>query len=86
MKKEKTFKTELTKLLSSPVSEEERDALLKLSVNFKNPTKMTMLAVAIYKKASGGDLSSLKEILNALGDTAGANERVILLDDIPKET
>ena len=46
---------------------------------------MTVLAAAIYKKAAAGDLSSLKEIISTLGEEEGGRERVILLDDIPKQ-
>lgn len=86
MKKDKSFRDELERLLSLPASDEEKESLLKLSVNLKNPTRMTVLAAALYKKATSGDLSSLKEIINAMGESKGGNERVILLDDIPKQT
>ena len=82
----KDFKSELERLLSTPASDEEKESLNSLSVKLKNPTRMTVLAAALYKKATAGDLSSLKEIINTLGDRVGSNERVILLDDIPKET
>lgn len=84
MKKDKNFKSELQRLLSSPASSEEKENLQKLSINLKNPTRMTVLAAALYKKAISGDLSSLKEILNVSGENGSLNERVILLDDIPK--
>ena len=84
MKNDKSFKSELQRLLSSPASAEEEENLKKLSINLKKPTRMTVLAAALYKKATAGDLSSLKEIVNAIGEEQGGQERVILLDDIPK--
>lgn len=86
MKNEKSFKEELKRLLSSPASSEEKEILKGLSINLKKPTRMTVLAAAVYKKAAAGDLSSLKEIMSTLGEENGGDERVILLDDIPKET
>ena len=85
MKKDKSFKEELILLLSSPASQEEKETLKGLSINLKKPTRMTVLAAAIYKKAAAGDLSSLKEIISTLGEEEGGRERVILLDDIPKQ-
>ena len=82
--KRKSFKSELQRLLSSPASSEEKENLEKLSINLKNPTRMTVLAAALYKKAISGDLSSLKEILSVSDENGSLNERVILLDDIPK--
>ena len=85
MKKEKSFKEELMLLLSSPASEQEKETLKDLSISLKKPTRMTVLAAAIYKKAASGDLSSLKEIISTLGEEKSGTERVILLDDIPKQ-
>ncbi len=86
MKNEKSFKDELKKLLSSPASNEEKETLKGLSITVKKPTRMTVLAAAIYKKAASGDLSSLKEIISALGEETSGQERVILVDDIQKPT
>lgn len=86
MKVEKSFKQELSKLLATAASSEETEALKEMGINIKKPTRLTVLAAALYKKASGGDLSSLKEIIAALGEGREGNERVILLDDISKQT
>ena len=85
MKKEKSFKWELDKLLCLTASNEEVEGLKKLGITVKNPTRMTVLAATVYKKATSGDLSSLKEILSIIGEGREGNERVILLDDISKQ-
>ncbi|MBR6742966.1 MAG: hypothetical protein IKL94_00545 [Clostridia bacterium] len=86
MKKDKSFKEELGRLLCLSASNQEAENLKELGITIKNPTRMTVLAAALYKKATSGDLSSLKEIINVMGENKETTERVILLDDITKQT
>lgn len=47
----------------------------------KKPTRMTVIAAGLYKKASSGDLSAMKELI---GLASGNKESggVTLIDDI----
>lgn len=86
MNKGKCFEKEMKTLLSKKASEEEKSALYEMGFEIKNPTRLTVLAAAIYKKASSGDLSSLKEILSLYKEQGEFTGGVVLLDDIGKKT
>lgn len=85
MKREKSFKGELTRLLLEEASCEETEFLQKMEIKIKKPTRLTVLVASVYKKAISGDLSSIKEIISIMGEEAEGKERVILLDDISKQ-
>ena len=84
MKKKKELKSELMELLNLSASSEEVEVLQKLEINVKKPTRMTVIAAAIYKKAAGGELSAIKELLSIIGPTDGVSGGVTLVDDIDK--
>ncbi len=69
-------------LLKLKATEEEKLRLEQCGVKVKNPTKMTLLALALYEKAVKGDLSALKEITARTVPTEAPREGVILIDDI----
>ncbi len=84
MKKKKEMKSELSRLLSQKASAEEKNKLRDMEINIKNPTRMTVIAASLYKKAAGGELSAIKELLSLIGVTEGASGGVTLVDDIDK--
>ncbi len=86
MESKKEFEKEMKKLLSKKASQEEITQLYEMGFEIKKPTRLTVLAAAIYKKAASGDLSSLKEILSFYKEQTDFGAGVILLDDISKET
>lgn len=84
MKKKKELKAELLRLLSQKASREEEQRLGDMEITVKNPTRMTVIAASLYKKASGGELSAIKELLSLIGATESASGGVTLVDDIGK--
>ena len=86
MESKKDFEKELKNLLSKRASEEEKALLYEMGFEIKKPTRLTILAAAVYKKAASGDLSSIKEILSFYKEGADFGTGVILLDDISKKT
>lgn len=85
MEGKKDFEKEIKKLLSKKASEEEKASLYEMGFEIKKPTRLTVLAAAVYKKAASGDLSSIKEILSFYKEETGFGAGVILLDDISKK-
>lgn len=78
------FKEELRRMLSLKASSEEVERLKEMEIAIKKPTKMTVLAAALYKKASVGELSAIKEIVSLLNGESNEAGGVILVDDIGK--
>ena len=72
----------MEELLELKLNEEEEEELQSIGIKVKNPTKQTLLAAALYKKAKGGDLSAIREIFAALKGKAGQTGSVIFIDDI----
>lgn len=83
MKKRRELKDEVAKLLRSSASKEEEDKLLEMGIKVTKPTRMTVIAAALYKKASGGELAAIKELLSVIGVGTAAGS-VTLVDDINK--
>ena len=84
MNKKKQPRDELLRLLSLRASTEEVANLEKMEINLKKPTRMTVIAAAIYKKAASGELSAIKELLSIIGAADGLSGGVTLVDDIGK--
>ena len=78
----KTLDTELKKILSLKLDENEAAELRGRGFNIKSPSKMTLLAAALYEKAAKGDLSAIKEIFTRTSDEKGEISGVVLIDDI----
>ncbi|MBO4693861.1 MAG: hypothetical protein J5659_05685 [Clostridia bacterium] len=74
----------LMALLKEKLPPAEAQSLKDEGFNIKRPTRETVLAIAIYKKAVSGDLSAIKELRNILsGGTEKADSKaVIIIDDI----
>ncbi len=83
MKSKKQLSDELLRLLRLPATAEEDERLSEMEIKVKKPTRMTVIAAALYKKAAGGELSAIKELLGiiGLGEVSGG---VTLVDDIGK--
>lgn len=84
MRKKKELKSELSRLLSQKASEEEKERLHDMEIDVKNPTRMTVIAASLYKKAAAGELTAIKELLSIIGVTESASGGVTLVDDIGK--
>ncbi|MBO5852319.1 MAG: hypothetical protein J6Q74_00720 [Clostridia bacterium] len=82
----KDIGTELKKITSLKLTEEEKTLLKDKGITFKNPTKMTLLAAALFEKAAKGDLSALKEIFLRLDGGSSGGGGVVLIDDIKNST
>ncbi len=76
------IRTELKRITKLKLSEEEKNALFDKGINLKNPTKLTLLAAALYEKAAKGDLSAIKELISRLDDEFCNSVGVVLIDDI----
>ncbi len=77
---------EIRQLLSVAATSDEKDSLLELGIKMKSPTKLTMVLAALYKKAAGGDLSAIKELLCRLDPEETREKGVVLIDDIKGKT
>ena len=78
----KDIGTELKKITSLKLTEEEKTLLKDKGITLKRPTKMTLLAAALFEKAAKGDLSALKEIFSRLDGGVSGNGGVVMIDDI----
>ncbi len=78
----KTMKT----LLNEKLSEAEVESLKAEGFTVKNPTRKTAIMVALYKKASSGDLSAIKELRSIVSekndDKLQGSKAVVIIDDI----
>lgn len=83
MKKKKELSEELQSLLCMSASKEEAEKLIEMNINIKKPTRMTVIAASLYKKAAGGELSAIKELLSIIG-VGTAVGGVTLVEDIGK--
>ena len=76
---------EMKVLLKTKLTEEEKQRLKEDGFTFKNPTKQTLLLVALYKKAANGDMTAIREI-NAMigsGEVLGG-EGVRIIDNVDR--
>lgn len=76
------FEKEIENLLKLKASPTEIEEMEELGITVKSPTKQTVLAAALYKKAQKGDLSALKEILGVVRGNPSDMGGVVLIDDI----
>ena len=76
---------EMKDLLKTKLTEEEKQRLKEDGFTFKNPTKQTLLLVALYKKAANGDMTAIREI-NAMigsGEDLGS-QGVRIIDNVDR--
>ena len=78
----KSVETELKKILSLKLSEDEKQFLIDKGISVKKPTKMTLLAAALFEKGVKGDMSALKEIFSRLDPETKGGGGVVLIDYI----
>ena len=79
------YKT-LKVLLNEKLSEAEVEALRSEGFELQNPTRKAAVMIALYKKASSGDLSAIKELRSIVSektdDKPGQAKAVMIVDDI----
>lgn len=71
--KKKNLKEITETLLCQKANEEEKQMLRELGFKINSPTKQAVMVAALYKKASSGDLSAIKELRAIIGDTSDSN-------------
>ena len=78
----KTLKT----LLNEKLSPAEATSLREEGFEVKNPTRKTAVMIALYKKASSGDLSAIKELRSIVSEKTEekptSTKAVMIVDDI----
>lgn len=78
----KTMKT----LLNEKLSDAEVESLKAEGFAVKSPTRKTAIMIALYKKASSGDLSAIKELRSIVSekndDKLQSSKAVVIIDDI----
>ncbi len=84
-KRDEFFKSSLESLLNEELSEAEKQSLKDEGYILKKPKRKAAVMIALYKKASSGDLAAIKELRSIVGSGAeGINEAraVTIIDDI----
>ncbi|MBR6509416.1 MAG: hypothetical protein IKT38_02280 [Clostridia bacterium] len=79
----KTLKT----LLNEKLSEAEVETLRSKGYEVKNPTRTTAVMIALYEKASSGELSAIKELRSIVSEKnddsrSSQAKAVMIVDDI----
>ncbi len=85
--KNKFFHSTVKRLLNERLSQAEEQSLKDEGYELKNPTRKTAVMIALYKKASGGDLAAIKELRAIVNEDDGVGEKssckaVMIIDDI----
>lgn len=79
------YKT-LKSLLNERLSDAEVQSLKDEGFEIKNPTRKTAVMIALYKKASSGDLSAIKELRSIVSEKTEERPQqakaVMIVDDI----
>lgn len=78
------LKSTLKALLNEKLSEREVQSLKDEGYKLKKPTRLAAVMIALYRKASSGDLSAIKEIRSMLSanDEGIAQGSVTIIDDV----
>lgn len=74
-------------LLNEKLSEQEAESLKAEGFEVKKPTRKTAVMIALYKKASSGDLSAIKELRSIVSEKSddrpqASGKAVMIVDDI----
>ncbi len=83
-KRDEFFKSSLESLLNEELSEAEKQSLKDEGYTLKKPKRKAAVMIALYKKASSGDLAAIKELRSIVGSGAeGLDEvgAVTIIDD-----
>lgn len=79
------YKT-LKELLNERLSDAEVETLKSEGFEVKSPKRKTAVMIALYKKASAGDLSAIKELRSIVSekneDKSQQAKAVMIVDDI----
>nr|DAT32486.1 MAG TPA: hypothetical protein [Caudoviricetes sp.] len=79
------YKT-MKSLLNERLSDAEAQSLKDDGFIIKNPTRKTAVMIALYKKATCGDLAAIKELRSIVsekdGEKPGNGRSVVIIDDI----
>ncbi len=79
------YKT-LKEILNEKLSDAETQTLRSEGFEIKNPTRKAAVMIALYKKASSGDLSAIKELRSIVSEKTdekpGQAKAVMIVDDI----
>ena len=80
----KSLRENMLSMMSEGVTDKELEFLKEVGFKVKKPNKYTVIAAALYKKASSGDLSAIKELRSIMGDSTAEQESCLvrILDDI----
>lgn len=74
----------MNKLLSQKLTNEEKENLSLDGFSFSRPTRATCILVALFKKAAGGDMSAIKEVLSLVSPTEAKEKgEVTIIDNVP---
>ena len=82
---DKLLQKTMKKLLNEKLSEAEVQSLKDEGFEFKNPTRKAAVMIALYKKASSGDLSAIKELRSIVSEEKKEDapyKAVMIVDDI----
>lgn len=84
---DKLLYTTMKTLLNEKLSEAEVESLKAEGFTVKNPTRKTAIMIALYKKASSGDLSAIKELRSIVSEKNDdkpqeRGKAVVIIDDI----
>ena len=79
------YKT-LKEILNEKLSDAEVETLRSEGFEVKKPTRKAAVMIALYKKASSGDLSAIKELRSIVSEKnderPGQAKAVMIVDDI----
>ena len=84
-KKDEFFKSSLEALLNEELSEAEKQSLKDEGYLLKKPKRKAAVMIALYKKASSGDLAAIKELRSIVGsgvEVLKEARAVTIIDDI----
>ena len=84
---DKLLYTTMKTLLNEKLSQAEVESLKAEGFTVKNPTRKTAIMIALYKKASSGDLSAIKELRSIVSEKNddklhNCGKAVVIVDDI----
>ncbi len=83
---DRLLKSTLKSLLNERLSEAEEKSLKDEGFILEKPTRKTAVMIALYKKATAGDLSAIKELRSIVSDRSDSEQTprgaVMIIDDL----
>ena len=80
----KDFTHTLQCLLSKKLSDDKAKSLKDKGYNIKNPTGYDAVMIALFEKATAGDLSAIKELRSITSGESVSESGVLIVDDTAK--